>query len=88
MFLCIILGTKKHEGKNHLENLDVDGRIILKCILNTERVNVDWSRLSQDRKQQWNFVNTVMKLRFHKRRGISWPSSWAVIGFSKGMYEL
>jgi len=32
---------------------------------------VDWIRLAQDGDQWWAAVNTVIKLRFQYRRGIS-----------------
>jgi hypothetical protein len=32
---------------------------------------MNWMHLSQDRDQWWALVNTVMKLEFHKRQGIS-----------------
>jgi hypothetical protein len=39
----------KPEGKNHLEDAGIDGRIILECILNKREEDVDWICLAQDR---------------------------------------
>jgi hypothetical protein len=39
-------------GKDHLEDMDVDGTIILQCILGKEgRKTVEWIHLVQDRDQ-------------------------------------
>jgi hypothetical protein len=44
-----VLVGKKTEGKDHLRNLDVDGRIILKCVINKWDRGMDWVDLGQDR---------------------------------------
>jgi hypothetical protein len=63
------------KGRDHAEDLDINGKIILEWILEKlGRENVDWIHLSQDRDHWQTPVNTVMKLWFHKRRGIFCPS--------------
>jgi len=54
----------KPEGKNHLEDTGVNGRIILRCILrNCDVGGVDWIDLAQDRDRWRALVNAVMILR-------------------------
>jgi hypothetical protein len=56
----------KLEGKNHLEDRDVDGRMGLECILgrlagwggSSKRIH-----LARDRDRLWAVVNAVMNLR-------------------------
>ena len=45
----------------HLEDLVVDGRIILKWIL--EKWDRDWFDVAQDRDRWWALVNAIMNLR-------------------------
>jgi hypothetical protein len=45
---CIVFWGK-HEEKEHMRDLDTDGRIILKLILKTEVKCMDWSDLAPDR---------------------------------------
>jgi hypothetical protein len=47
---------------NQLENLSVDGRIILKCILKSVRV-ADWIDVTQNREKLQALVNAVMNFR-------------------------
>jgi hypothetical protein len=48
----------------YLEDLDVVGRIILKCIFRKWDVgDIDWIDLVQDRDSFRSLVNTVMNLR-------------------------
>jgi hypothetical protein len=54
----------KPEKKSYLGDLDVDGWILLKWILETGFYDVTWIRLTQDRGQSRDLLNTVMKLRF------------------------
>jgi len=49
-------------GRDHLEVLDVDVRIILKCIF--KKNGVDWVDLAQDRDRWWAVLSTVTNLRF------------------------
>jgi hypothetical protein len=50
------------EGKNHLEDLGVDGRIILKLIFRKCDGSMDWINLSQDRDRWRALMNAVMNL--------------------------
>jgi hypothetical protein len=53
----------KPDGRNHLKDPGVDGRIILKLIF--ERLDgggIDWIYLAQDREWWWALVNAVMNL--------------------------
>jgi hypothetical protein len=47
-----------------MENVSVDGRIILKCIFRKQDGGVDWVDLAQDRDIWWACVIMVMYLRF------------------------
>ena len=49
--------------KDHWEDLDVDGRIILGWIFGMWDVSVDWMELVQDRDRWRALVSAVMKLR-------------------------
>jgi hypothetical protein len=52
------------KGIDHLEDMGVDGKIILEWILReTGREILDWIQLAQDRDQWRAVLNTVMKLR-------------------------
>jgi hypothetical protein len=48
---------------DHLEDLGVDGRIILKWILEKWHGGMDWIDLAQDRDRWRAVVNAVMNLR-------------------------
>ena len=52
----------RKEG-DHLEDLDVGGRLILKWILKMWDDSMDWIDLTQDRDRRKAFVNAVMNLR-------------------------
>jgi hypothetical protein len=53
------------EGREHSEDVGIDGRIILLMDL-TEvgRKSVDWIRLAQDMSRLFAVVNWVMNIRF------------------------
>jgi hypothetical protein len=51
------------QGKNYLEYLGVDGRIILKRIFKKWDVGMIWIDLDQDRDKWQALVNAVMNLR-------------------------
>jgi hypothetical protein len=53
----------KREGKNQLEDLSVNGRIILRWIFRKWDGGMDWIELAQSRDRWWALVNTVMQLR-------------------------
>jgi hypothetical protein len=51
------------KGRNHSEELGVDGKIILEWILGKWWNAVDWFHLAHNRGQWRALVNTVMDLR-------------------------
>jgi len=53
--------VERPEGKNHLEDLSVDGRIILKWNTRNEMRIMDWTNLDQDRDTKQELVDEVMK---------------------------
>jgi hypothetical protein len=53
----------KLEGKSHLEDPGVDGRIILKLIFRKWDGSMNWIDLAQDMKRRWDLVNAAMNLR-------------------------
>jgi hypothetical protein len=61
----------KHEGKNHLGNPCVDGRIILRWIFRKWDGSMDWICLAKERDRWRALVNAVMNRGFHKMWGIS-----------------
>jgi hypothetical protein len=50
------------EGRHHLGDPGVDGRIILKWIFKTWEGDMDWIELAQDRDRWRALVNTAMDL--------------------------
>jgi hypothetical protein len=57
------ISVVKTEGKNHLENPEVDGRIILRCIFKRSGMRVmDWIDLAQNRESCSALVNAVMNI--------------------------
>jgi hypothetical protein len=56
-------GREKQKGRDHTEDLGVDGKLILEWILNKWSGKVDWTHLAQYRDQWREFVNTVMNVR-------------------------
>ena len=61
----------KPEGKNHLEDPGVDGRIIRWIFRKWDVGGMDWIELAQDRDRWRALVNAVMNLRVPKMWGIS-----------------
>jgi hypothetical protein len=51
-----------HRERDHWENQDVDGRIILRWALETHDEGVDWISLAQDRGKWRAFVSAVISL--------------------------
>jgi hypothetical protein len=56
----IIVG--KPEGRNHLEDPGVDGRIILKWVFEKWDGGMGWISLGEDRDRWRAFVNAVVNL--------------------------
>jgi hypothetical protein len=56
---------------DNLEDPSVDGRIILKWVLEKWDGGTDRIDLAQDRNRWWALANAVMDFRFRKVRGIS-----------------
>jgi hypothetical protein len=54
----------KPEGKSHLEERGLHGRVILKWILRMWGGGMDGIDAAQNRDRWWAFVNEVMNLRF------------------------
>ena len=53
----------KPEGRNHLEDPGVDGRIILKWFFEKWDRDMDWINLARDRDKWRAVVNALMNLR-------------------------
>ena len=51
-------------GKDDLEDLDVDGRIVLKCAFKKWDGGMDWIQPAQDRDRWLAVVNAVIDLCF------------------------
>jgi hypothetical protein len=50
-------------GRNHSVYMNIDGKVLSKCILKqTECDSVNWILLVQDKNQWWGLVNKVMNL--------------------------
>jgi hypothetical protein len=56
---------------DHLEDRGVDGRVILKWMLEKWDGGMDWIDVAQNRDRWRAVVHAVMNLRFYKLRGIS-----------------
>jgi hypothetical protein len=61
------LGNLK--GRDHLEVLGIDGRIILKLIFRVMVEGCGWINFAQDRDHWLAFVNMVMKLWLPQKMG-------------------
>jgi hypothetical protein len=61
----------KPEGRNHLEDPGIDGRIILSWIFGSGMVGVNWIDIVQVRDSWRALVNMVMKLWVPYLQGIS-----------------
>ena len=51
------------ERRDHLDDLGVDGSVILKWILNTWDGNMDWTELARDRERWKALFKKVMSLQ-------------------------
>jgi hypothetical protein len=61
--MCRVLMGKR-EGKNRLEDQDVEGRMVSEWILVRLAGVVEWIQLAQDRGRWQTLVNTVINLWF------------------------
>ena len=52
--------VQRPEGKSHLEELGIDGRIMLTILQGWG--GMDWIAVTQDRNRWWAVVNVVMNL--------------------------
>ena len=68
--------------RDHLENLCLDGRIILKRVFRKLGGGMDWIAVVQDRDKRWALVNVVMNIRVHKSAG-NFLISWETLCFSR-----
>ena len=64
--------------RKHLEDIGVDGRIMLKRTYEVEWVRMDWIDLDQDRERWWTFVNAVVSLRGPQNAG-NFLTSWGPV---------
>ena len=58
-------GFVRKPERDGLEDLDIDGRIILKWILKIRCKRVHWISVTHDREKQQAAVNRVISLWFH-----------------------
>jgi hypothetical protein len=57
------------EGRNHAEDLGVDGDNIRIDLREVEWESVDWMHLAQDRDKLWAFLNMVINFRVPLKGG-------------------
>jgi hypothetical protein len=66
-----------------LENLGIDGRVLLKCIFKKWDGGMDWFGLGMDTHRCRTFVDGVMNLRV-SQSAKDFSTSWEHISFSSG----
>ena len=59
--------------RSHLEDPDIDGKIILRCVFRKWDGGMDWIDLAQGRDRWRAVVNAVMSLRFSLNAGNLFP---------------
>ena len=72
--------------RDHLEDLSVDDRIILKWILKKQNGDVEWTDVTKDRDKWRAFVNTVMNLRLSQNAG-NFSTSWKLLASKEGVWS-
>jgi hypothetical protein len=53
----------KREGRNYLEDLVIDGMLVLKWILRNRTGDVGWIDMAYDRERCWALVNAGINLQ-------------------------
>jgi hypothetical protein len=53
----------KLRERNFLEDVDLDGRIIFKCIFKSLAGLMDWVDMAQDGDRLWDLVNATLNIR-------------------------
>ena len=69
--VCRGLVGKSETERDHLEDFDVDGRIILRWIYRKWVGGIDWIELVPDRDRWRSLVNAVVSFRVPCNGGIS-----------------
>jgi hypothetical protein len=70
---------KSLKGRDHLEDLGVDGKVVLKLIImDIGLEDLHWIHLAQDKDKRIALVNTVISLR------VSYSAGSSLISFSRG----
>jgi hypothetical protein len=63
---CIHISSQKLNTREHLRDLGVDGKILLKRILTKECKEMGWIHLALGRVQMWVILNMTGGFWFHK----------------------
>jgi hypothetical protein len=71
----------------HLENVGVDGRIILKWIFKKYNLGIYYIYLAQDKDKWRAVVKAVMNFWFHKMSGVS-PLAKELLPFVEGLCSM
>ena len=80
----------KHEGNRPFGNVEVDGRTILKWILETGWEDGDWFDLAQDRDKRLAGMNTITNFLFPLNAGNFLPAEelFVMSAFQEGLFYM